>query len=155
MAELDKHLYFIMTSPLLQYLLSKIFITSPNDSSILPFYSWKYLWTAENQQCDEELDVEGGRHSQVWSKKIYQNKKSSKICRFKCNVDMKCMVSYIQWYHQEFDSNGEYTKSYFSECVFIYPTFSDTSRLLRTGASMGNPYLYVIKVRVMKADILS
>jgi len=46
--------------------------------------------------------------------------------RFKCNVDMKCMVSYIQWYHQEFDING-------------------TSTLLRTGASMGNPYSYVIK----------
>jgi len=46
--------------------------------------------------------------------------------RFKCNVDMKCMVSYIQWYHQEFDDNS-------------------TSTLLRTGADMGNPYSYTIK----------
>ena len=36
------------------------------------------------------------------------------------------MVSYIQWYHQP---------------------FNDTPKLLRTGASSGNPYSYVIKVR--------
>ena len=47
-------------------------------------------------------------------------------CRFQCSVDMKCMVSYIQWYHQP---------------------FNDTPKLLRTGASSGNPYSYVIKVR--------
>jgi len=44
--------------------------------------------------------------------------------RFQCSVDMKCMVSYIQWYHEPF--NG-------------------SAKLLRTGASMGNPYSYVIK----------
>merc|ERR1719411_529025 len=44
--------------------------------------------------------------------------------RFQCSVDMKCMVSYIQWYHQP---------------------FNDTPRLLRTGATTGNPYSYVIK----------
>lgn len=44
--------------------------------------------------------------------------------RFQCSVDMKCMVSYIQWYHQP---------------------FNDTPKLLRTGASSGNPYSYVIK----------
>lgn len=52
--------------------------------------------------------------------------KEGETARFKCNVDMKCMVSYIQWYHQEFDTNV-------------------TSTLLRTGASMGNPYSYIIK----------
>ena len=46
--------------------------------------------------------------------------------RFQCSVDMKCMVSYIQWYHQP---------------------FNDTPKLLRTGATTGNPYSYVIKVR--------
>jgi len=46
--------------------------------------------------------------------------------RFSCNVDMKCMVSYIQWYHQEFDDNS-------------------TSTLLRTGADMGDPYSFIIK----------
>jgi len=44
--------------------------------------------------------------------------------RFECSVDMKCMVSYIQWYHE---------------------TFNGSTRLLRTGATMGNPYIYVIK----------
>ena len=61
---------------------------------------------------------------------------------------MKCMVSYIQWYHQKFDSNGRYL-SLSIVSSFIYH-FSETSRLLRTGASMGNPYLYIKKVRVIK-----
>jgi len=52
--------------------------------------------------------------------------REGETARFECNVDMKCLVSYIQWYHQEFDVNG-------------------TSQLLRTGASTGNPYHYVIK----------
>lgn len=43
---------------------------------------------------------------------------------FHCSVDMKCMVSYIQWYHEPF--NG-------------------TLKLLRTGASSGDPYSYFIK----------
>jgi len=46
--------------------------------------------------------------------------------RFQCDVNMKCMVSYIQWYHQEFDNNG-------------------SARLLRTAATMGNPFSYIIK----------
>merc|ERR1712001_76280 len=43
--------------------------------------------------------------------------------RFHCKVDMKCMVSYIHWYHEY--SNG-------------------SVRLLRTGASAGTPYRYSI-----------
>lgn len=43
---------------------------------------------------------------------------------FHCSVDMKCMVSYIQWYHEPF--NG-------------------SMKLLRTGANRGNPYSYEIK----------
>lgn len=43
---------------------------------------------------------------------------------FHCSVDMKCMVSYIQWYHEPF--NGSAT-------------------LLRTGASSGNPYSIMLK----------
>ena len=58
------------------------------------------------------------------------------------------MVSYIQWYHQEFDSNGGYL--IFLENVSFTEHFSDTSRLLKTGASMGNPYLYTIKVKMLK-----
>ena len=55
------------------------------------------------------------------------NTETDLLCsRFQCSVDMKCMVSYIQWYHQP---------------------FNDTPKLLRTGASSGNPYSYVIKVR--------
>jgi len=53
--------------------------------------------------------------------------------RFQCNVDMKCMVSYIQWYHHEFDFNG-------------------TSTLLRTGSSMGNPYSYAITAVSVKDE---
>merc|ERR1719410_2423787 len=43
--------------------------------------------------------------------------------RFDCKVDMKCMVSYIHWYHEM--TNG-------------------SVRLLRTGASAGTPYSYYI-----------
>jgi len=43
--------------------------------------------------------------------------------RFHCKVDMKCMVSYIHWYHEM--NNG-------------------SVRLLRTGASAGTPYSYYI-----------
>ena len=39
--------------------------------------------------------------------------------RFDCKVDMKCLVSYIDWYHET--SNG-------------------SVRLLRTGATQGTPY---------------
>jgi len=44
--------------------------------------------------------------------------------RFRCSVDMKCMVSYIQWYHEM--NNG-------------------SMRLLRTGATQGNPYGYTVR----------
>jgi len=47
---------------------------------------------------------------------------------FRCKVDMKCMVSYIQWYHEM--NNG-------------------SVRLLRTGATAGTPYSYMIN----KVDI--
>lgn len=46
------------------------------------------------------------------------------VASFHCSVDMKCMVSYIQWYHEPF--NG-------------------SMKLLRTGAHRGNPYSYQIK----------
>jgi len=44
--------------------------------------------------------------------------------RFHCKVDMKCMVSYIQWYHEM--NNG-------------------SVKLLRTGATQGTPYSYSIR----------
>jgi len=50
--------------------------------------------------------------------------------RFYCKVDMKCMVSYIQWYHEM--NNG-------------------SVRLLRTGATAGTPYSYTV-YRVDKSD---
>lgn len=50
--------------------------------------------------------------------------------RFHCKVDMKCMVSYIHWYHEM--TNG-------------------SVRLLRTGASAGNPYSYHIN-KVIPSD---
>jgi len=43
---------------------------------------------------------------------------------FRCSVDMKCMVSYIQWYHES--RNG-------------------SVRLLRTGATQGTPYRYTVR----------
>merc|ERR1719431_614391 len=46
------------------------------------------------------------------------------MARFHCSVDMKCMVSYIQWYHHM--DNG-------------------SLELLRTGASQGTPYQYSIQ----------
>merc|ERR1711976_348084 len=50
--------------------------------------------------------------------------------RFHCKVDMKCMVSYIHWYHEM--TNG-------------------SVRLLRTGASAGTPYMYHIN-KVSEVD---
>lgn len=50
--------------------------------------------------------------------------------RFRCSVDMKCMVSYIQWFHEM--NNG-------------------SMRLLRTGATQGNPYGYTVR-RVESGD---
>jgi len=50
--------------------------------------------------------------------------------RFRCTVDMKCMVSYIQWHHEM--NNG-------------------SVRLLRTGATQGTPYRYIIR-RVTPQD---
>jgi len=44
--------------------------------------------------------------------------------RFRCSVDMKCMVSYIQWFHEM--NNG-------------------SMRLLRTGATQGNPYQFTVR----------
>jgi len=44
--------------------------------------------------------------------------------RFQCAVDMSCLVSYIQWWHQM--GNG-------------------SQRLLRTGSSSGNPYSFIVK----------
>lgn len=43
--------------------------------------------------------------------------------RFKCSVDMKCLVSYIQWFHEM--NNG-------------------TMRLLRTASDTGDPYSFRI-----------
>ena len=59
---------------------------------------------------------------------------------------MKCMVSYIQWYHQEFDTNGNIKNQTNSSDNLN----AETSTLLRTGASMGNPYSYSIKVIIKK-----
>lgn len=44
--------------------------------------------------------------------------------RFQCAVDMSCLVSYIQWWHQM--GNG-------------------SQRLLRTGSTSGNPYSFIVK----------
>ena len=56
---------------------------------------------------------------------------------------MKCMVSYIQWYHEMY--NGKEL-----QCVAnhfkTYPCFiSGSVRLLRTGATKGTPYHYKVK----------
>ena len=61
---------------------------------------------------------------------------------FHCSVDMKCMVSYIQWYHEPFNGNQVHPVS------FKIPKLSiqGTLKLLRTGASSGDPYSYFIKV---------
>lgn len=45
------------------------------------------------------------------------------VAKFRCTVDMKCMVSYIHWYHEM--ENG-------------------TEVLLRTAADSGDPYTYKI-----------
>ena len=63
--------------------------------------------------------------------------------RFYCKVDMKCMVSYIQWYH-EMNNGKKHRKKIYSmnETRWIYRNFSGSVRLLRTGASAGTPYRY-------------
>ena len=105
---------------------------------------------------------------------------------FRCKVDMKCMVSYIQWYHEM--TNGQLLLSFekseitWKMCSFKYGEKNTTIlspriscyrvtllrmiffisqslisistagsvRLLRTGATAGTPYSYMInKVRYM------
>ena len=64
--------------------------------------------------------------------------------RFYCKVDMKCMVSYIQWYH-EMNNGKKYRKKIrycMNETRWIYRNVSGSVRLLRTGASAGTPYRY-------------
>ena len=63
--------------------------------------------------------------------------------RFYCKVDMKCMVSYIQWYH-EMNNGKKHRKKIYSmnETRWIYRNVSGSVRLLRTGASAGTPYRY-------------
>lgn len=55
--------------------------------------------------------------------------KPGDTARFKCTVDMTCMVSYIQWYHEM--NNG-------------------TMRLLRTARTHGTPYSF--RVDKVSAD---
>eukprot|EP00090_Calanus_glacialis_P022863 TRINITY_DN35200_c0_g1_i1.p1 TRINITY_DN35200_c0_g1~~TRINITY_DN35200_c0_g1_i1.p1 ORF type:complete len:139 (+),score=4.03 TRINITY_DN35200_c0_g1_i1:19-435(+) len=50
--------------------------------------------------------------------------RSGDTARFRCSVDMKCMVSFIHWHHEM--TNG-------------------SVRLLRTGATQGTPYRYTIR----------
>jgi len=45
------------------------------------------------------------------------------VARFHCNVDMTCIVSYIEWYKQ---------------------TDNDTREILRTGTDPGDPYSYTL-----------
>ena len=63
------------------------------------------------------------------------------------------MVSYIQWYHQEFDDNSKYFIHYFTFC--LHTLLLGTSTLLRTGASTGNPYSFVIKVSIDDSSLKS
>ena len=63
---------------------------------------------------------------------------------FRCKVDMKCMVSYIQWYHEM--NNGDTLLH--CRHMFTHLSTSGSVRLLRTGATAGTPYSYMInKVR--------
>ena len=62
------------------------------------------------------------------------------MSRFHCSVDMKCMVSYIQWYHEK--NNGKFRKITLTVLTF---EFSESMTLLRTGATLGTPYRYMVK----------
>ena len=62
------------------------------------------------------------------------------MSRFHCSVDMKCMVSYIQWYHEK--NNGKFRKITVKVLTF---QFAGSMTLLRTGATQGTPYRYTVK----------
>ena len=68
--------------------------------------------------------------------------------RFHCKVDMKCMVSYIHWYHEM--NNGKWNRiaqrilKRLLNFSWIGNDFAGSVRLLRTGASAGTPYSYYI-----------
>ena len=53
------------------------------------------------------------------------------------------MVSYIQWYHEPFNGNQMHVVSFKNS----KNSFQGTLKLLRTGASSGDPYSYFIKVK--------
>ena len=53
---------------------------------------------------------------------------------------MKCMVSYIQWYHEM--NNGKFNMITLQVMTF---RFSGSMTLLRTGATQGTPYRYTVK----------
>ena len=53
------------------------------------------------------------------------------------------MVSYIQWYHEPFNGN----QMHFVSLKPSKYSFQGTLKLLRTGASSGDPYSYFIKVK--------
>ena len=53
---------------------------------------------------------------------------------------MKCMVSYIQWYHEM--NNGKFNMITLQVMTF---QFSGSMTLLRTGATQGTPYRYTVK----------
>ena len=55
-------------------------------------------------------------------------------------VDMKCMVSYIQWYHEM--NNGEWMIENTDKTDHL--DIPGSVRLLRTGATAGTPYSYMI-----------
>ena len=55
-------------------------------------------------------------------------------------VDMKCMVSYIQWYHEM--NNGEWMIEDTDKADLL--DIPGSVRLLRTGATAGTPYSYMI-----------
>ena len=79
--------------------------------SIWQDYSSENLWIARDHKCDEKphrLPRGPGEVNQNCPHHHHQHPHHRHIInpRFECTVDMRCLVSYIQWFHTTPDNGG-------------------------------------------------
>ena len=117
-----------------------IILHTHRSESVSPFLVWIKIWKFPiNFFIATGLKTTNGKFNKFFFETFPQ---SYFLCfSFHCSVDMKCMVSYIQWYHEPF--NGEQSLRILQ---WENVKFAGSMKLLRTGANRGNPYSYEIKV---------
>ena len=115
------------------------------------------MWNPNNKKCDEKFNIESGRYCQVqiflakhltlcsfdleissncwpilWWTRVLSDIAIIIYSRFYCKVDMKCMVSYIQWYHEM--NNGKYFyEQHINKCLNL-----NVFRKCETAENWGN-----------------